>query len=238
MGRDYRTAMKPITAQPRPPAGGAPSVNGPGRSRPLFVAVKGPTGVGKTTLAELLAPALGAQAMLDPFDAIPDLPVMLASDRPDSALALQVELAFLAHRIAQLRRIGYLLDRGRPVVADWALLKQAVFAATALSRGDAARIMATVEVWAGSVPVPDVMIGMSAAVPVLLARVRRRDRPMETSLTREYLAGLAAAFEVAYAEWHRPFVRLDAETFDAFDDAAIHHLAARIAASATLTGRP
>jgi deoxyguanosine kinase len=89
--------------------------------------------------------------------------------------------------------IAVLLGRSRPVVADWALLKQPVFAATTLAAADAARMSATVEVWADGVPAPDVLIGLSASVPVLMARVRQRNRPMEARLTSRDLAGLSAA---------------------------------------------
>jgi deoxyadenosine/deoxycytidine kinase len=77
-----------------------------GQVKALFVAVEGPTGAGKTTLAARLAPVLAAVVTLDPFDAVPSLPELLASDAPDGALAVQVELTMLAHRLAQLRRIA------------------------------------------------------------------------------------------------------------------------------------
>jgi len=37
----------------------------------IFIAVEGPTGAGKTTLAAQLAAALHADTILDPFDANP-----------------------------------------------------------------------------------------------------------------------------------------------------------------------
>ena len=110
----------------------------------IFVAIEGPTGVGKTTLATRLATALGAQAVLDPFEANPFLTQLFTDPEPTEALALRAELTFLALRVAQLREIADLLTAGRSVVADWALLKQPIFAATTLDPDDAARVVATV----------------------------------------------------------------------------------------------
>ena len=131
----------------------------------LFVAVEGVTGVGKTTLARKLTRALPGTLVLDPFDANPFLEPLLRSERPDNASALRVELTFVALRIAQLREIGQALSSGRTVIADWALIKQAIFAATTLPPVDVVWIAETVELWSRGVPQPDVLIGMSARRP-------------------------------------------------------------------------
>ncbi|WP_250279281.1 deoxynucleoside kinase [Frankia sp. Cppng1_Ct_nod] len=127
-----------------------------------------------------------------------------------------------------MREIAALLACGRSVVADWALLKQPIFAATTLDGTDTARITATVEVWAGSLPTPDALIGLSATTATLHDRIRRRGRAMEAVLTDAHLTALSAAFETAYAGWPRPLIRVDATTFDAFDSQHLSELAAQV----------
>jgi hypothetical protein len=141
-------------------------------------------GPGKTTLAARLATELDAVAVFDPFDANPFLAQMLTAQGPDEPLALRVELTFFALRIAQLREVGRMLASGHTVVADWALLKQPIFAATTLCQADVARVATTVDLWADSLPRPDVLIGLAAAASVIRQRVRHRGRDMETGLTR------------------------------------------------------
>lgn len=193
-----------------------------------FIAVEGPTGVGKTTLTARLAAVLGATAIFDPFEANPFLPQLLIDKRPAVALALRVELTFFALRVAQLREIANLLTTGQSVVADWALLKQPVFAATTLGQHDTARIATTAQIWADSLPTPDVLISLSANTSALRARVRQRGRDMEAGLTDAQLAALSTAFERAYAQWHRPLIRLDAATFDAFNERHLTELADQV----------
>lgn len=194
----------------------------------FFVAIEGPTGIGKTALATRLAAALDAVAVYDPFDANPFLADLLASGQPSEALALRVELSFFALRIAQLREIAALLTSGRTVVADWALLKQPIFAATTLGPADVAQLAAMVRLWAGSVPRPDVLIGLSAATSVIQQRIRQRGRAMEAGVTCAHLDALSAKFGAAYAAWDGPLIRLDASSFNTFCDPHVHELADRV----------
>jgi deoxyadenosine/deoxycytidine kinase len=194
----------------------------------IFVAVEGPTGAGKTALATRLALVLGAQAMFDPFEANPFLSQLLSGEQGDTELALRAELTFFALRIAQLHHIAGLLAAGRGVVSDWALLKQPIFAATTLDPGNAARVAATVGIWAASLPAPDLVIGLSAPASTLRGRICRRGRDMEASVTAAQLAALSAAFENAYAQWPGPLIRVSTTTFDTFDERHLSELATRV----------
>lgn len=194
----------------------------------FFCAVEGPTGVGKTTLATRLARELDAVAMFDPFDANPFLAPQLTAERPDEALTLRVELTFFALRVAQLRDIDAMLAAGRTVIADWAMLKQPIFAATTLGPADAARVAATARLWADSLPLPDVLIGLSASAAVIRQRVRQRGREMEAGVTGVHLDALAAAFCAAYADWNRPLIRLDGRSFNTFHDGHVRELADQV----------
>jgi deoxyadenosine/deoxycytidine kinase len=194
-----------------------------------FIVIEGPTGVGKTTLGRRLAATLDAAAVFDPFEANPFLPELLtAGPAATPELALRVELTFLALRVAQLRHIDAVLAAGRCVLADWAMLKQPIFAATTLDPADTARLAATVELWAPALPTPDLLIGLSASTAVLRGRVRRRGRNLEAGGTAAQLAALSSAFEAAYLQWSGPLIRVDTDTFDVFDNRLLSELATQV----------
>jgi deoxyguanosine kinase len=219
-GRPIRRTEAPGGLPVRPPTG----TNGDR----IFVAIEGPTGAGKTTLASRLAPVLNAKSIFDPFETNPFLPQILTIEQAGVELALRVELTFFALRVAQLHQIATLLEAGKSVVADWALLKQPIFAATTLAPADVARVAATVDVWAESLPTPEVLIGLSASPSTLRTRVRQRDRDIEVSLTGAQLAALSAAYETAYTRWTRPLIRVDAATFDVFDERHLSELVRQV----------
>ena len=150
------------------------------------------------------------------------------TDCPRVGPALRTELTFLALRVAQLREVAEQLDAGRCVVADWALLKQAIFARTTLQPDDTVRLAATITVWAASVPTPDVLIGLTASPVTLRARVQRRGRDVEARLSIAQLTALSAAFDDAFVSWPGHLIRLDTDTFDVFDEQHVTDLADRI----------
>jgi deoxyguanosine kinase len=163
---------------------------------------------------------------LDPYDQNPFLTTVATP--PTEAEALRLELTFVALRVAQLREIAARLAAARPVVADWALVKQVAFAATTLGAADVSRMAATVDAWAGSVPVPDLLVGLTAPPEALRARIRRRARGFEDGLTCATLSELSATFDAVFAGWPGRLLMVDTTVFDVFDDRHLRQLAEQV----------
>jgi deoxyguanosine kinase len=197
-----------------------------------YLAIEGATGVGKTTLAKRLAPALNAVLFLDPFERNPFL-TQLGGGRNDDWLV--AELAFLGLRIAQLRQIETSLRTGVVVVADWALAKTRMFPRTTLAPADADRVEAACWLWQPTLCVPDLTLHLRAGPDVLAARVARRGRVFERTIITTDLAQQAALLDVALTGL--PVMPLDADAFNVFDDASVATLAAEITSIRRSPGR-
>ncbi|WP_431937061.1 deoxynucleoside kinase [Micromonospora sp. RP3T] len=195
----------------------------------MFIAITGPTGVGKTTLAGRLAARLDATLMLDPFADNPYLPQLYAAaGRAADDLALKVELTFIALRVAQLRQIQMITGAGGRVVADWAMVQQRIFASATLPPADVARVAKTCGIWSKDSPSPDVVIGLTAPPSMLLHRVRQRGRAMEVAVSEANLAALNEAFQRTFTSH---VIHRDGSTFDALNDEDLYELIAQLTGS-------
>jgi deoxyguanosine kinase len=197
-----------------------------------YLAIEGATGAGKTTLAKRLAPALNAVLFLDPFERNPFLTQL---DRGCADSWLAAELAFLGLRIAQLRQIEAKLRAGAVVVTDWALAKTRVFPRTTLAPADADHVEAACSLWQPTLSVPDLTLHLRAGPDVLAARIARRGRAFERTITAAELAQQAVLLEVALTGL--PAMPLDADAFNVFDDASVATLAAEITSVRRSPGR-
>lgn len=170
-----------------------------------YIGFEGPIGAGKTTLAQLLAMHLGANLILEDVDGNEFLADFYANrDR----WALGTQLAFMISRYEQLRTIPPF--RNRPVVSDYTQAKDPIFA-RALLHDREVQLYERLSIGLdASIFRPDLTVYVDAQNDVLLDRIRRRNRPYESSISAEYLDSLRAA----YTRYHNSTGRLQLITFD------------------------
>jgi deoxyguanosine kinase len=183
------------------------------------VAVEGPIGVGKTTLARALAAHWDARLVLEQPAENPYLERFyehLGRHGPlrGNPLALPTQLSFLFQRVEQLKEIGQpgMFERG--VVSDFMFAKDAIFAMLTLDDEDLALYHHIYKRHRAQAPAPDLVIWLQAEPDTLLARVRRRGLPMEQRLDEEYLEALAIAYHRHFASHHgAPVLAVNTEAF-------------------------
>jgi deoxyadenosine/deoxycytidine kinase len=156
-----------------------------------FVAIEGPIGAGKTSLARALAERLHAQLLLEEPEANPFLPRFY---RDPERHALATQLFFLTHRVHQFSAlIQQDLFAGR-VVADFILEKDPLFAELTLTDEELALYRGLYQQVKPPAPAPDLVIYLQASPDTLMERVKRRGIAYENELTFDYLRRLADAY--------------------------------------------
>ncbi|HET9554731.1 MAG TPA: deoxynucleoside kinase [Anaeromyxobacteraceae bacterium] len=159
--------------------------------RPRYIAVEGPIGSGKTTLAQILADRMGGGLVLEPVDENPFLPAFYDDARKH---AFQAQLFFLLSRFKQQQQLFQQDLFTQSTVADYLFAKDRIFASLTLDANELALYDRLYEVLGPRVVKPDLVIYLQARKDVLLHRIRKRGRPYERQIDPAYLEALATAY--------------------------------------------
>jgi deoxyguanosine kinase len=213
------------------------------------IAIEGPIGAGKSTLARALAPRLDAQLLQERAEDNPFLAQFYAEAQAGGAhtrnrLAFQTQLFFLLQRVEQARELAQPGMFAPLVVSDFMFDKDALFARLTLSDDEYRLYLQIARGMAPQLPPPDLVIWLQASPRVLLQRVHRRGLPMEQQIEPAYVAALSDAY-ADYFEHHPalPVLVVDAERFDAVDtgadiDRLLEHLRAFVGPRESLPTGP
>ncbi len=163
----------------------------PKLSRPGYLVVEGPIGVGKTSLARRLAESLGTELLLEEAEENPFLERFYQN--PADA-AFPTQMYFLMQRAEQLGSLRQ-DDLFAPTrVADFLFEKDRLFASLTLRDPEFALYDKIYAQLAPEVPPPDLVIYLQAPVDVLMERIRKRGIAHEQSISADYLRRLCDAY--------------------------------------------
>jgi deoxyguanosine kinase len=183
-----------------------------GLARFRHIAIEGPIGVGKSSLARRLAAHLGAELMLERADENPFLERFYADP---AGYAFQTQVFFLFQRMRQVRELAQPGMFTSAVVSDFMMAKDAVFARMNLSDEEYHLYGQMYAQVSAQLPQPDLVIWLRASVPTLLQRIRQRAIGMEQRITPEYLQTLCDAYAAFFDGFGgAPLMVVDSEHFN------------------------
>jgi len=159
--------------------------------RARYIAVEGPIGAGKTTLANTLVERFGGRLITEPVEENPFLGSFYEDRRKH---AFQTQLFFLLSRFQQQQQLFQQDLFNQITVADYLFAKDRIFAALNLDANELALYEQVYALIGGRTVRPDLVIYLQARHEVLLARIRRRGRVIERNLDSEYLETLSKAY--------------------------------------------
>ena len=158
---------------------------------PRYIAIEGPIGVGKSSLAKILAQKFGSRLVKEEVANNPFLERFYEDPRK---YAFQTQLFFLLSRYRQQKEMaqGNLFDSG--VVCDYILAKDKIFALINLEDDEVTLYESIYKLLVSTLPKPELVIYLQARPEVLLSRVRKRGIAYERNISLDYLRTLSDAY--------------------------------------------
>ena len=187
-------------------------INFNNRQPPGYIAVEGPIGVGKTSLAKRLAETFNYQTLLENVE---DNPFLKGFYQNQKNAALATQLFFLFQRAQQLsdQRQGDIFE---PVqVSDFLIEKDRLFAQLTLDQNE---FQLYEKVWQQLTiesPKPDLVIYLQAPVDVLTSRIQSRGVDFEQNISADYLKSINEAYTEFFLYYDdAPLLIINAEEID------------------------
>ena len=166
-----------------------------------LVVVAGNIGAGKTSLTERLGERLGWRTA---FESVVDNPYLADFYQDMKSWSFHLQIFFLGHRAEQYLQIASaqesaILDRS--IYEDAHIFARALHHLNNLDERDYLAYRRVFQLLVATLPAPNLLIHLGAPVEVLMERIRRRGRAIETGISQEYLALL----ESFYDDWMASF---------------------------------
>ena len=156
-----------------------------------YIVVEGPIGVGKTSLAKLLANEFQARTIFEKVEENPFLPKFYQSRE---SYAFQNQTFFLLNRYQQQMELSQQDLFNQNTVADYLFAKDKIFATLTLRSEELNLYQQIYALLNTRVPKPDLVVYLQARPEVLYKRVKKRDKKYERGVTFEYLSEVAQAY--------------------------------------------
>ncbi len=177
-----------------------------------YIAVEGPIGVGKSSLAKMLSVHFKARCILESPEENPFLHKFYRDRRK---YAFQTQVFFLLNRYQQQREIRQIDLFNQVTITDYLFSKDRIFAYLNLDENELALYQRIYSLLDGRISTPDLVIFLQAKPETLFTRIRARDVEYEREIDIEYLRALSQAYNTFFFHYEEsPLLVIDTSEID------------------------
>lgn len=181
-----------------------------GYSRPYYIAIEGPIGVGKSTLVSRLAQHFSALKIEENIEENPFL-ARFYEDR--EKYAFQTQLFFLLSRYRQQQDLWQTDLFYRYILSDYIFAKDRLFASINLSDSEILLYNQIYQLLDARILKPDLVVYLQARVEIVLERIKHRGRNFERNIDAAYLRRVLTTYN-DYFFWYSETPLLVVDTSD------------------------
>ena len=179
-----------------------------------YIAIEGPIGVGKTSLAKMIADKLNARKVFEDFIGNPFFEDFY--EDPDSN-ALQTQIWFLLQRYQQQQKKIRQLDAfQKGVITDYMFEKDRLFAEFTLrSQAEFELYSSVADILEKDIIKPDMVVYLQADTSRLMKNIKKRGRNFEKGVTTEYINQVNEKYQEFFVNYdERPLLVINANNID------------------------
>ncbi|MBJ12855.1 MAG: deoxynucleoside kinase [Candidatus Marinimicrobia bacterium] len=177
-----------------------------------YIAIEGPIGVGKTSLAKLMTARLGARLVLEEFEENPFLPDFYIDPE---RYGFQTQLFFLLQRYRQQQELRQVDMFQNLLVTDYMFVKDRLFASLNLNEKEMSLYDTVANLLERNVIKPDLVIYLQSNTDTLMKNISLRGREMEKDIAFEYIDALNQVYtEYFFRYQDSPLVIINTSNID------------------------
>ncbi len=181
-----------------------------------YIAIEGVIGVGKTSLAKLMAERLEGMLLLEDSESNPYLKDFY---RNPQRYAFQTQLFFLISRYRQLLSLPQ-KDLFYPyLIADYIFAKDKIFAQINLEERDYILYEKVTRFLEKEIPKPDLVIYLQSTAEKLFANIKKRNKEYERNISIDYIRRLNEAYNDFFFHYRQtPLLVINTSEIDFVDN--------------------
>ena len=182
-----------------------------------YIAIEGPIGVGKTSLAKLLSKRLSAKLILENFE---DNPFLSEFYNDPGRFAFQTQLFFLLQRYQQQQDIRQVDMFHNLIISDYMFIKDRLFASLNLDDKEMNLYDSIANMMERNVINPDLIIYLQADTSTLMKNIDKRGRDFENNISYDYINNLNEIYTEYFFRYNdTPLVIINTNNIDFVNNA-------------------